>query len=153
MKPSILKLAMSLALAVTQSTRIIKMETGEAWILAKVAEGEVGGLFPGEDAEKWVMWTVRNRVESRNFPDDYWSVIEHGYHGHRQTGEPSEEMITMALGVMDADPDDDPTDGSLFVFSSDDIAAHGFSVSTAVRVVQNGRWGLYFFKEMPERKK
>lgn len=123
---------------------------GDVWILASMALGETGLLFggPGE-AERWVMWTCRNRVESGDFPDDYWTVIEQGFYGHRKALEPTMEMLALAREVMGASAEEDPTGGCYYVMSGDDMAAHGWSEASAVRVMEAGRWGLYFFREAP----
>lgn len=138
------------SLAVAQSAAVIT-GNGDAWILARVAEGETGFLFPDTDAELWVMWTARNRVESDRFPDDYWTVIEQGYHGHRVVIAPDEELLLLAQEVIDAPASDDPTSGCLYVYSADDVLALGLSTEGVVRKLHAGRWGLYFYRDEPER--
>lgn len=127
--------------------------TGEkdAWALASMTTGETGLLF-GEvgDVERWIMWTAMNRMTLDAFPDDLWTVIEQGFYGHRLGLEPSTEMLMLAWEVLNASPEDDPTDGCLYVMSGDDMRFHGWDPTPAVRVMRGGRWELYFFKEMPE---
>lgn len=95
------------------------------------------------------MWAARNRVESGDFPDDLWTVIEQGFFGRRLGLEPSAEMLALAAEVLAASPEDDPTGGCLYVTSGDDMATHGWSSAGAVWMVEGGRWRLYFFREMP----
>ena len=138
------------SLAVAQSAAALT-GNGDAWILARVAEGETGFLFPRTEAERWVMWTARNRVESGRFPDDYWSVVEQGYQGHRIVTAPDKGLLLLAQEVMDAPLSDDPTGGCLFVYSADDVLALGLSTEGMVRELHAGRWGLYFYRDEPER--
>ena len=138
------------SLAVAQSAAVLT-GNGDAWILARVAEGETGFLFPGTDAERWIMWTVRNRVDSDRFPDGYWEVIEQGYHGHRIViHAPDKGLLLLAQEVIDAPLSEDPTGGCLYVYSADDVLALGLSTEGVVRELRAGRWGLYFFRDEPE---
>lgn len=138
------------SLAVAQSAAVLT-GNGDAWILARVAEGETGFLFPGTEAERWVMWTVRNRVTSDQFPDEYWTVVEQGYHGHRVVVAPDKGLLLLAQEVIDAPARIDPTGGCRFVYSADDVLALELSTDTAARELHAGRWGLFFFREEPER--
>ena len=139
------------AAIVAEAQTILDERHDNAFMLASMTMGETGLLFglPG-DAEQWVMWTARNRVESGAFPDRYWSVIEQGFHGHRLGYEPTGEMLALAWEVLIAPAGADPTGGCLYVMSGDDVAAHGWSTDGAVEVAEHGRWRLYFFREMPK---
>lgn len=145
-----IELAIVIATAIAAAIPIAASES-DIWMLASMTAGETGLLF-GEsgDAERWVMWTCRNRVASKDFPNDYWTVIEQGFYGHRRELEPTAEMLVLAREVLGASVETDPTDGCMFVMSGDDVAARGWGVSGAVRIMEEGRWSLYFFREMPE---
>lgn len=148
-----IEFTMAMAVAISSAARAYK-DDGPAWILAKVAQGETGRLFaPEARAEEWVMWTVRNRVDSPHFYDDYWTVVEHGYHGHRRRGEPDGDLLALARQVMAAPVEADPTGGCLFVFSADDMEKMDWSRAGAVREVwaeaKGRQWGLFFFRGMP----
>ena len=146
------ELMMTMGAAIMAEAQMILDERrDDAWILASMTAGETGLLFggPGE-AERWIMWTCRNRVASGAFPDDYWTVIEQGFYGHRHGLEPTPEMLALAIEILSAHDRDDPTGGCLYVMSGDDMVTHGWDPASAVRVIRGGRWGLYFFREMPE---
>lgn len=123
----------------------------DAWILASMTVGETGLLFGKVgNAERWVMWAVRNRMASDDYPNGLWAVIEQGFYGYRRGLEPSAAMLVLAEKVLSAAPEDDPTDGCLYVMSGDDMRMHGWDPTPAIRVMRGGRWELYFFREMPE---
>ena len=151
--------ALAAASATTQSAAVltgnpvltVQDMCGDAWILARVAEGETGFLFPETEAERWVMWTVRNRVESDRFPGEYWEVVEQGYHGHRIVAAPDKGLLLLAQRVIDAPVSDDPAGSCYFVYSADDVLALGLSTEGVIRELHAGRWGLYFFRDEPER--
>lgn len=141
---------MAVGVAIASAAPIAVSES-DIWILASMTMGETGLLFGDVgDAERWVMWTARNRVASESFPDDLWTVVEQGFYGHRRGLEPTAEMLALATEVLAAPSEDDPTGGCLFVMSGDDMATHGWSASGAVWMVEGGQWRLYFFREMPQ---
>lgn len=128
----------------------VAVSESNAWVLASMTMGETGLLFGNVgDAERWVMWTAMNRMASDAFPDDLRTVVEQGFYGHRRGLEPTAEMLALAVEVLAALPEDDPTGGCLYVMSGDDMAARGWSSKGAVWMVEGGRWRLYFFREMP----
>jgi len=145
--------AISVALAVSVAAT---QAQSPAWWLARAAQGETGRLFPAEArAEEWVMWTARNRVEDSRWPGDYQAVVEGGFNGHRLVAQPAEDVVALAQAVLDAPADTDPTGGSLFMFSADDMRMLGLDEAGAVRRffvdVGGRRWGLLFFVDLPGR--
>ena len=149
-----IRLATAVAVAVATAAPIVAQDDNPARWLARAAQGETGRLFPAEvEAEGWIMWVARNRVERDGWPDDYRAVVRDGFHGHRLVDEPDPDLVALAWQVILAPLDADPTGGCLFVFSAEDLQAQGWSASGAVRTLwttAKGReWGLFFFKEMP----
>jgi len=141
---------MAIGAAIVIAAPVVASES-DAWVLASMTMGETGLLFGGpSDAERWIMWTARNRMASDAFPDDLWTVIEQGFYGHRHAVEPTAEMLALAVEVLAAHGRDDPTSGCLYVMSGDDMLVRRWNPALAVRVIRGGRWGLYFFREMPE---
>jgi hypothetical protein len=89
---------------------------------------EVGprSLWPTEEewrhAQGAVMWTARNRLEAPGFAKDA-SVADEYY----AAAEPDDEMIALALQILEADPvGDDPTGGCFFAMSKQDIEWMGW---------------------------
>ena len=116
--------------------------------LASVAVGEVGGSFIwGDEAEAlkwqtWVMWVVRNRWQKLAPPRP-----DSGFYG-RSPIVPA-ASLQAAKEVLQADTEDDPTGGMLYVLSEQDRQRLRFPAGD---VVANGYgcFKLHFYRTWPD---
>jgi len=122
---------MTLVLATTLALAGWPWELVEA--VASVGH-EAGPLSLWQDEDAWlhaqgcVMWTAVNRLRSDGFPDDE-TVADEYYAAWDADGEfipPTDQQLELALQVLGMDAADDPTKGSVFSMSQQDVAWLGW---------------------------
>jgi len=103
----------------------------------------------------WIAHAILNRVQSEAYPSEPEAVVRNwdGFYGYVNAtdGNMLTRMYHLAFQAVVTRTlvGYDPTDGCYFMFSSQDLIEMGKSSDTAVKGFTNGKWGLWFFREMP----
>jgi len=120
--------------------------------LARIAEGEAGGasIWGSESAARQaqvhVMWVVMNRLRHRAYAPPYDALSD--FYGAELIEQPDAKTIQLALGVLYADPKDDPTGGCLFVLSQQDRVKLGVRDGDLI-LIGKGPFSLHLFRNWP----